>query len=176
MGNHTAETFEPKIYVECLAAYNNGILHGRWIDADQDADAIRNDIANMLKASPIEGAEEYAIHDFEDFTGIHVEEYTGIDQVSKLARFAVEHGKLGAELFEHYGDLDVAREALEDSYCGVYPSLADYMEELTTETTAIPDNLRHYIDWESMARDAELNGDLFAIRLAWGEVHVFWAR
>lgn len=24
----------PRIYVACLAAYNNGHLHGRWIDAD----------------------------------------------------------------------------------------------------------------------------------------------
>lgn len=176
MGNHTAETFEPKIYVACLAAYNNGILHGRWINADQDTDAIRDDIAEMLKASPIADAEEYAIHDFEDFAGIHVEEYTGIDQVAELARFAVEHGKLGAALFEHYGDLDAAREALEDSYCGVFQTLADYMEELTSETTAIPENLRTYIDWESMARDAELNGDLLAVRLAWDEVHVFWVR
>lgn len=44
------ETFNPKIYVACLAAYNNGILHGRWIDADQDADEIRAGIAEMLKA------------------------------------------------------------------------------------------------------------------------------
>ncbi len=68
------------------------------------------------------------------------------------------------------------REALEDSYSGVYPSLADYKEELTAETTAIPENLRDDIDWESMARDAEMNGDLLAIRLAWDEVHVFRAR
>jgi hypothetical protein len=25
----------PKIYVACLASYNNGILHGKWIDAVQ---------------------------------------------------------------------------------------------------------------------------------------------
>jgi Antirestriction protein (ArdA) len=28
----------PRIYVACLAAYNNGRLHGEWIDADQPAD------------------------------------------------------------------------------------------------------------------------------------------
>jgi Antirestriction protein (ArdA) len=26
---------EPRIYVACLAAYNNGYLHGAWIDAIQ---------------------------------------------------------------------------------------------------------------------------------------------
>ncbi len=35
----------PRIYVACLAAYNNGYLHGAWIDADQDADEIRDEIA-----------------------------------------------------------------------------------------------------------------------------------
>jgi len=34
-------TDTPRIYVACLAAYNAGKLHGEWIDADQDAEAIR---------------------------------------------------------------------------------------------------------------------------------------
>ena len=55
----------PRIYVACLAAYNNGYLHGDWIDADQDVDEIRDEIATMLARSPIEHAEEYAIHDYE---------------------------------------------------------------------------------------------------------------
>ena len=42
---------EIQIYVACLAAYNNGILHGRWIDAQQDAWAVYDDIRAMLDAS-----------------------------------------------------------------------------------------------------------------------------
>ena len=38
----------PKIYVACLAAYNNGILHGQWINVDQDVDALQNEIQDML--------------------------------------------------------------------------------------------------------------------------------
>ena len=34
-------TDTPKIYVACLAAYNNGKLHGSWIYADQSSDAIQ---------------------------------------------------------------------------------------------------------------------------------------
>lgn len=41
-----------KIYAACLASYNAGILHGAWIDATQGADGIRDDIAEMLRASP----------------------------------------------------------------------------------------------------------------------------
>lgn len=48
-----------KIYVACLAAYNNGYLHGAWIDADQDAYDLYADIRTMLDASPVaEDAEE----------------------------------------------------------------------------------------------------------------------
>lgn len=28
-----------RIYVACLASYNNGVLHGKWIDATADARA-----------------------------------------------------------------------------------------------------------------------------------------
>jgi len=42
----------PRIYVACLASYNNGVLHGAWIDAVQDADALQAEVATMLRASP----------------------------------------------------------------------------------------------------------------------------
>ena len=52
-----------RIYVADLAAYNNGILHGVWIDVTQELDDIWDQVNKMLKASPIdEVAEEYAIH------------------------------------------------------------------------------------------------------------------
>jgi antirestriction protein len=43
---------ERRIYAACLASYNNGRLHGAWIDADQGADEINAEINKMLKASP----------------------------------------------------------------------------------------------------------------------------
>ncbi len=52
----------PSIYVACLASYNSGILHGKWILADQTVSAIYDEIHELLEESPIEDAEEYAIH------------------------------------------------------------------------------------------------------------------
>ncbi|HIF0227108.1 TPA: antirestriction protein ArdA, partial [Legionella anisa] len=49
----------PQIYVACLAAYNNGILQGKWIDATQDVSTIYDEIHEMLAKSPIENAEEF---------------------------------------------------------------------------------------------------------------------
>ncbi len=164
----------PRIYVACLAAYNNGFLHGFWIDADQDADQIRDAIAAMLARSPVEDAEEYAIHDYEGFEGVSISEHTGIDSVAKMAAFIGEHGALGAGLLEQFGgDMDQAESTLEDCYHGQFTSLADYMEELTTESVTIPEALRYYVDWDAMARDAEIGGDLFTIETAHGDVHVF---
>ena len=53
-------------------------------------------------------------------------------------------------------------------------SFADYTEELTEDTSQIPDNLAYYIDYERMGRDMELNGDIYTIETAYDEVHVFW--
>ncbi len=164
----------PRIYVACLAAYNNGFLHGAWIDADQDADQIREEIAAMLARSPVEDAEEYAIHDYEGFEGASISEYAGIDSVARMAAFIAEHGALGAGLLEQFvGDMEQAETALQDCYHGQFASLADYMEELTTESVAIPEALRHYVDWQAMARDAEMGGDLFTIETTHGDIHVF---
>lgn len=162
-----------RIYVACLAAYNNGILHGAWIDADQEASAINEGIQSMLRVSPIADAEEWAIHDFEGFEGAEVSEYTGIEEVAEMAAFIAEHGEIGGKLVAHYGDLDDARKAIEDAYAGEYRSLADFAEELTHSTGDVPDHLQYYIDYDRMARDLEVS-DVFSIETGFEEVHVFW--
>ena len=166
---------EIRIYVACLAAYNNGILHGRWIDALQDAEAIVEEIGAMLKASPIAGAEEFAIHDYEGFEGARIEEYQSMDSVVEIAAFIGEHGKLGGKLLEYFGTLGNARTAMEEDYRGEYSSLADFAQELTEETTEIPQALQYYIDYERMGRDFEIN-DVLAVETGFEEVHIFWRR
>lgn len=170
----TQHSNEIRIYVACLAAYNNGILHGRWIDADQDADAIQAEISEMLKTSPTAGAEEWAIHDYEGFEGVSLSEYQGIESVYEIAQFIKEYGELGGKVVAYFGDLSDAREAMEERYRGQYTSLADFAQELTEETTEIPDALQYYIDWEAMGRDLAIN-DVLAIETAFDEVHIFWS-
>ena len=86
----------------------------------------------------------------------------------------VEHGELGAALLDyHSGDLAEAQEAIAGRHDGRPDNLAVYMQELSEETTVTPTTLRHFIDFEAMARAAELGGDLFTIETAYGEAHVF---
>jgi antirestriction protein len=128
----------PRIYVACLAAYNNGRLHGAWIDATQNVDEIQGEITKMLKASPEEGAEEYAIHDYEGFESASIEEYQSIESVIAIAAFIKEHGALGGKLLGYFSNLDDAKTAIEENYAGEFDSLTDFARELTEESTAIP--------------------------------------
>ena len=168
---------ELKVYVADLAAYNNGYLHGVWIDATLELDEMQEQVAEMLKATPLdEEAEEYAIHDYEGFGAYKVSEYEGLESVHEVACFLEEHGEVAGDVLAHFGDnLEDARKALEENYHGCYNSLADYAEELTTETSEVPERLAFYIDYEKMGRDMELSGDVFTVETGYQELHVFWS-
>jgi antirestriction protein len=168
-------TTEIRIYVADLAAYNAGFLHGAWIDATLEVGDIQDQVNEMLQASPVCDAEEYAIHDYEGFGGYSLGEYAGLESAHDIAAFLSEFPETSGALLSHFGDLDDARKAAEDSYIGCYKSLADYAQEITEETTEIPQNLSYYIDYEAMARDMEMNGDVFTITESRDQVHIFWS-
>lgn len=166
---------EIRIYVADLAAYNNGKLHGVWVNATDDLDDIWNQVNQMLAKSPEGFAEEYAIHDYEGFDGYSISEYEGLETAHEIACFIEEYPNFGGELLNNFGgDLEEAIMAAKENYCGCYKSLADFAEELTEETTQIPENLAYYIDYERMGRDMELSGDIFTIETGYEEVHIFW--
>lgn len=128
----------------------------------------------MLSNSPEEDAEEYAIRDYEGFEGYSVSEWSGIDELHKVACFIEENPGIGGALLSQFCDnLEEAMQAIEDNYYGCYDSLADYTEELTTSTSEVPDHLSYYIDYDRMGRDMEMSGDIFTVETAHNELHVF---
>ncbi len=154
----------PIIYVACLAAYNAGHLHGQWLNAARDADDIYADIREMLAKSPEPNAEEWAIHDYEDFGDIRIAEYKGIPEVSRLALCIAEHGAPFAG-YANYVDTDYATpESFLDAYCGQYVSEREYAEELFDELYLheIPEHARGYLDYDAFARDL-FCGDYFSV-------------
>jgi antirestriction protein len=164
---------QPRIYIACLAAYNSGYLHGDWVDVS-DEDEINEAIKRILESSPVEDAEEWAVHDYDNFFGLDLGEYSGITQVVEAAKFLAEHGKLGAKLIDYFGnDLEEAKRVMDECYLGEYESLKDYARELTEETREVPKYLEYYIDYASMGEDMELIGDIFTIETGYGEVHIF---
>ncbi|MCZ4119055.1 antirestriction protein ArdA [Streptomyces sp. H39-S7] len=95
----------PRIYVASLSDYNNGVLHGAWIDADQEPDQIYAEVAAMLATSPVTGkfgevAEEYAIHDYDGFPGeLELGEWESFERLHDIAEAL---SKFPAVVVAHY--------------------------------------------------------------------------
>ena len=170
----------PRIYVASLADYNAGDLHGCWIDADQPATEIQDEISRMLSQSVQPIAEDWAIHDYENFEPLKLSEFESIELVSQAACGIVEHGPLFAAVVNHFGglsNLDEARRYMQEGCRGAFDSLADYADELIGDCYAdalkqLPDFIRGHIDWEGIGRDLELGGDVFTI-VSEGQLYVF---
>lgn len=151
------------------------MLHGVWIEADQDEEHIQEAVNTMLAGSPEPDAEEWAIHGHEGFQGLNINEYASLESVCALARFTNDHGELGVKLYGYYANsLDDAAIAF-DHYAGEYTCAADFAERLHDDMgTEIPEAVSHYIDWERLARDMELSGDIITFQTRFDAVHVFW--
>lgn len=182
-----------RIYVACLASYNNGVLHGAWIDASNDVDAMQDEINAMLRASrfpnvtvehpdtgeTVPSAEEWAIHDSEGLGDIS--EHCGLAAIAervKLAEVAEESG-IPFEVVLEVADDNVTNDVesfVRENYRGQYDSWADFAEQFTEETdglSGVPDHLKAYIDFERMGRDWRISGDFHYVERD-GSLFVFW--
>jgi antirestriction protein len=124
-------TETPKIYVACLASYNSGTLHGEWIDLD-GTETLGERISQILKNSPVEHAEEWAVHDHE-YCG-NLSEYPGIQALNSVAEAFEQVSEkdidweLYCEFCEHLGE-DISVEILpnyEEVYAGSAETLVDW--------------------------------------------------
>ena len=161
-----------RIYVACLASYNNGKLYGKWIDASQEADEIHEEIQEMLKHSTEPIAEEWAIHDYEGFEGLNISEYESIEDVARFARLIEEHGEAYAAYAGHIGTDYATEEGFQEAYQGEWDSEEAFGQNLADETMEIPENLQFYMDYEKFTRDLFI-GDYFSVDGSNYKVFVF---
>jgi len=143
-----------QIYVACLASYNSGVLHGEWITPKADKDELQEQINKVLKSSPSEDAEEWAIHDYNDFPNLG--EYPGIENIIKVQEAIEEHGADVVKGFlENWSleDLD----HICDAYYGKYDSFSEFAQQYAEDTieglSANDSTLARYFDWEAFERD-----------------------
>lgn len=160
------EIAQSRIYVACLAAYNNGKLHGRWIEANQDAHDIRAEVTEMLKSSPEPMAEEWAIHDYEGYGEIRLSEWESLDRVSVLASLIEPHGDAFSIWYVSQDAYLLDDEELEEKFIeqwqGAHKSesaFADYLLDESGQLSQVPEWARNYFDFASYARDLRLGGD-----------------
>jgi len=176
------------IYAASLTDYNHGILHGSWIDATDDEEAMATEVSAMLSKSPAarkygDVAEEWAIHDYEGFEPLRLDEYTNLSTIARLADGIQQHGPAFAAFADLYGTIDdnLTRQ-FDHAYLGKWQSLTEYAENLLqdlgldeTLDRQVPPGLRPYvtIDVEGFARDLQLGGDITPTEAADGGVYLF---
>lgn len=166
----------PRIYVACLSAYNAGNLHGAWIDCDGTED-IGARITEMLAASPDPMAEEWEIHDYENWQGLDPRRVGDIDNLAEWGEALEDCEYLGEFLShvgtEYFSDPGEAIEEYREAIYGVYDDRADFAAD-HAETMGLdaPDWLQGYIDWDGLGRQ-HLMDWAFSADIANGRIVVF---
>lgn len=154
----------PSIYVVSLSDYNAGFIHGEWIDATQGYDLVMKEIKKMLERSPVtaktgEIMEEWAIHDYDGFLGVKIDEYESIKNVCMLAELLEEYGEPFAMWFDDQYSIseieNINIENFKEDYQGEWPDLATYAQDLVNECYSIPDFLNNFINWDKFANALE---------------------
>lgn len=157
-------TTEPRAWIGCLAAYNAGTLHGRWVSLDCE-DSLAEQCDEILKTSPEGAAEELWVMDHE---GLPIDGECSPAEALRyglLVTRAEEHG-IYPEVLAHALDVlaaddDAVIEYCEEVYAGTARTAGEWAEQFTEDTGQLPEGpLANYIDWDAYARDLELSGDL----------------
>jgi len=162
-GADCMNSITPKVYVACLGCYNEGRLHGKWMDTDELEEewAILGDIKRCFTSGfyPLTSCkkphhDEWAIHDFDGVPNLG--EHPDIPYLIKVMQAVEEHGEPFLEWFNldphnksHHDDLG---EAFQDAYAGEWDSKEEFAEEFAESCgyidSASTNPLWRYIDFE----------------------------
>lgn len=179
---------EPRVWVASLGAYNNGDLHGRWVDVEDEV-TLWDGIHSVLRTSPQPNEEEFAFFDYEGFGGLVIREHETIKDTVAIARGIREHGQAFVEWVRYFGRevLHDEDSSFEDSYIGSYQSEDDLQraifelvgfDQLDQQLDRmVRDHFRGYIqiDIEGFVRDLQLGGEMYVSEVS-GVHHCFWTR
>ena len=149
-----------KIYIACLEAYNNGMLHGAWIEPSADVEELQEQIDAILKKSPMPSADEWAVHDYDGVPNMG--EYPDLkdicDYVELVHSTDLSQDCLNAIVENVHGNLDQARESLE-RVMGKFCDFRDYADQCADDAIECAESgsgsefLAKYFDYEKHARD-----------------------
>ena len=160
----------PRIYVASLSDYNDGRLHGAWLDVHGEPGELAEGVRAMLAASRLPGAEEWAIHDYEGFAPLRLGEHESLERIARIGQGIARYG----EAFKHWTAIEGSArldlvERFEGAYWGHWPNVAAYSLDLWRDCgydeildKAIPGALRSYVrfDAEAFANDIDRGGQI----------------
>lgn len=116
----------PYVYAACRSAHLAGIDHGQWIAlGGRTADEIADDVAEMLRQSPVDGAEDFMVRARRWFYGARVPTKVTVDELHAAAALIANYGKLAGlwlNLMDSWDNMD----RFDECYVGTFESWLDY--------------------------------------------------
>jgi antirestriction protein len=177
------EPGSPRIYVASLSDYNNGRLHGCWLDATKGVEHLQAGISEMLSVSLMPGAEEYAVHNYDGFAGLRLGEHESLGTIAAMAQAIKTYGPAFAAWAQSVGIGEASEHDFRSQFLGSWASLDAFGREfardlgLETYLDAVPARLRRYVhvNTKALVSDMLLNGEIDTLEEGVGVVHVFLA-
>jgi len=151
----------PRIYVASLADYNEGRLHGAWLDVRGELRELEEGVRAMLAASRLSGAEEWAIHDYEGFVPLRLREHESLERIARIGEGIARHG----EAFKHWATIEGITRLDRGHWQSVEAFGQAFWDDCAFDDAiakVIPEQLQAYVrfDAAAFARDLELSGDI----------------
>lgn len=142
-----------QVYVGTYEKYNAGSIAGEWINLEQIGSY--DDFLTACRDLHSDEADpELMLQDFEGFPERYYSE-SGLDADLWDYLALADDDKAMLEAYLDAG-FDGDFEDAQDAFCGQFESDEDFARDMLDNTgglDAIPDNLRHYFDYEMFARD-----------------------
>lgn len=147
-----------KLYIANLGKYNEGRLVGEWFTVPVNMEEVREKIGLN------DEYEEYAIHDYE--LPFEIGEYESIERINSLYRQLEEADEdVLLDLKDLLRVFDSVEELIENLDNLVFYKGVDTLEDLAWNFVnegiygEVPEILKPYIDYASLARDMNIEGD-----------------
>ena len=151
-------------YIACLASYNNGRLHGAWVDLEEAStvEEVQECIDWVIATSPTPGAEEYAVHDWSGVPrSISGQEWPNWEEALCLLDAIDGHGEAFQLWHENATGYNLDPSDFERDYVGQYDSgedfARDYYEERHCAALEQLEEVTFAIDWEAVWERGEIS-------------------
>lgn len=168
-------TTTPRIYVSTYAKYAAGSLSGQWLNVSDYSD--RGAFLAACRALHCDEADpELMFQDHDDFPASFITEST-VDPALWDWLELDGYGRRLLAAFRDGVDPNGTYADAQDSFMGTADTKAGFAEQFLHDTGAlesIPEQYRAYFDYEAYARDMELGGDVYFVRID-GDLFAFSA-
>lgn len=145
----------PNVFVECPCCEGKGKVHVP-VNLDGSVVEVEHTCSQCNGNGKVSSSEEFAVHDYDDDSGLFRQfgEYPNLEELIEQQRMLEKHGDAWAAFVGRFGT-SVTEQDFEDSYCGEYESLEDYVQQFCEDIYGWKggEPFYNWIDWERAARD-----------------------